>query len=156
MTKHSHVRLRCGIVLRVEENSCQVLSRGEIATVPFAPMFPSPRVERVSPGHLVAIASDSSEAVVWRWYDAIVLSTETDSVRLWEPAHGEVLAERRHPQRRHQPGTRAYLSNGLPGAQWWVAGAVVAVAEDADVELDEVNRFYTEHELWPAVFPAVD
>ncbi|MEO7126495.1 MAG: hypothetical protein ABI382_13185, partial [Nakamurella sp.] len=35
-----------------------------------------------------------------------------------------------------RPGTRSYLSGGLPGADWWVAGAVVATAEDADVELD--------------------
>src|SRR5208282_6584735 len=43
------------------------------------------------------------------------------------------------------------LSAGLPGAGWWVAGAAVAVAEDADVELDEVERFCTEHGLWPGM-----
>jgi hypothetical protein len=48
-----------------------------------------------------------------------------------------------------QPGTRAYLSAGLPGADWWVAGAAVAKAEDADVDLDEVGLFCTEHGLWP-------
>jgi hypothetical protein len=37
---------------------------------------------------------------------------------------------------------------GLPGADWWVAGAVPARAEDADVELDEVERFYDERDLW--------
>jgi hypothetical protein len=46
------------------------------------------------------------------------------------------------------PGTRAYLSAGLPGADWWVAGALAARAEDADVELDEVGRFYDERDLW--------
>jgi hypothetical protein len=41
------------------------------------------------------------------------------------------------------------LSAGLPGADWWVAGAAVAKAEDADVDLDEVGLFCTEHGLWP-------
>jgi hypothetical protein len=40
------------------------------------------------------------------------------------------------------------LSAGLPGADWWVADTLAARAEDADVELDEVERFYTEHDLW--------
>ena len=104
----------------------------------------------MSPGHLVAVAaaSDSAETVVWRWYDAVVLGEETGRVRLWEPAHGEVVARPRCVQER-QPGTRAYLSAGLPGADWWVAGAAVAKAEDADVELDDVERFCTEHGLWP-------
>lgn len=47
-----------------------------------------------------------------------------------------------------RPGTRAYLSSGLPGAEWWVAGAATVTAENADVEFDEVERFYTEHHLW--------
>ncbi len=67
---------------------------------------------------------------------------------MWEPAHGEVLARARQTQQRHQPGTRAYLSAGLPGAEWWVAGAATTRAEDANVELDEVKRFYTENRLW--------
>jgi hypothetical protein len=29
-------------------------------------------------------------------------------------------------------------------------------AEDADVELGEVERLYTEHALWPSVFRARD
>jgi hypothetical protein len=87
--------------------------------------------------------------VVWRWYDAVVLGEESGRVRLWEPAHGEVVAHSRRAQQHHQPGTRAYLSAGLLGADWWVAGAAVAAAEDADVELDEVGRFCTEHGLWP-------
>lgn len=114
-------------------------------------MFPTPRTQRVSPGHLVAIASD---VVVWRWYDAVVLGEEAGSVRLWEPAHGEVEAERRSPHRSYRPGTRAYVSNGLPGAQWWIAGPVVDDAGEADVELDEVDRFFTERDLWPAIFTA--
>jgi hypothetical protein len=143
--------LRCGIVLTVAEDECQILQAGRLVSVRFARAFPSPRTERVSPGHLVAVASASgtADAVVWRWYDAVVLGEEAGLVRLWEPAHGEVAA---HPRRAHhhwQPGTRAYLSAGLPGADWWVAGAAVAKAEDADVELDEVERFCAEHGLWP-------
>jgi hypothetical protein len=101
----------------------------------------------------VATAPDGAEAVVWRWYDAVVvgaetgLGEETGLVRLWEPAHGEVVARPRRTGRHWQPGTRAYLSAGLPGADWWVAGPAVATAEDADVELDEVGRFCTEHGL---------
>jgi hypothetical protein len=104
----------------------------------------------VSPGHLVAVAAaaDGAETVVWRWHDAVILGEETGHVRLWEPAHGEVVARPRGDEQR-QPGTRAYLSAGLPGADWWVAGAAVARAENADVELDEVGRFCTEHGLWP-------
>jgi hypothetical protein len=147
-------RLRCGVVLRVEEQACQVLTEGQLASVPYAPQFPTPRTERVSPGHLVAVAElpGGSSAVVWRWYDAVVLADEAGSIRLWEPAHGEVVARRRRPQRRHDAGTRAYLSAGLPGAQWWVAGRAVNRAEEADVELDEVERLYTDNGLWDSVF----
>lgn len=142
-----------GIVLRVQEDACQILRAGQLSSVRYARPFPSPRAQRVSPGHLVAVATapDGTEAVVWRWYDAVVLEDENALVRLWEPAHGEVVA---HPRRRgqhRQPGTRAYLSAGLPGAEWWVAGPGVARAEDADVELDEVERFYTERSLWPSL-----
>jgi hypothetical protein len=144
-------RLRCGIVLHVEEDACQILRAGQLSSAGYAKPFPSPRTTRVSPGHLVAvaIAADGAETVVWRWYDAVIIGEETGLVRLWEPAHGEVVAHSRRAQQRRQPGTRAYLSAGLPGADWWVAGAAAAKAEDADVELDEVERFCTEHGLWP-------
>jgi hypothetical protein len=104
----------------------------------------------VSPGHLVAVAAapTGSDVVIWRWYDAVVLGDEAGLIRLWEPAHGEVLARSRRPHAPRQPGTRAYLSAGLPGAEWWVAGPVAARAEDADVELDEVVLFYSAHDLW--------
>lgn len=143
-------RLRCGIVLRVREDDCQIVGWGGRVQVHYATPFPTPRVERVSPGHLVAVASapDGAEAVVWRWYDAVVLGHDDDQVRLWEPGHGEVLARPRRSDRLSPPGTRAYLSAGLPGADWWVAGPVVERAEDADVELDEVERFGTDHDLW--------
>ena len=37
---------------------------------------------------------------------------------------------------------------GLPGADWWVCGPATAKAEDAEVDLDEVQNLYTEHGLW--------
>lgn len=143
--------LRCGIVLHVEEDACQIVRAGQLSSVGFTKPFPSPRTSRVSPGHLVAVAAgpDEAEAVVWRWYDAVVLGEEAGLVRLWEPAHGYVVAHPRRADLPWQPGTRAYLSGGLPGADWWVAGPVVAAAEDADVELAEVERFCTERGLWP-------
>lgn len=85
--------------------------------------------------------------MVWGWYDAVGLAEEAGLIRLWEPAHGEVLAQDRTEQPR-QPGTRAYLSAGLPGAEWWVAGPAAIQAEEAEVELDEVERFCTERNLW--------
>jgi len=147
-------RLRCGIVLRVQEDACQVLAEGQVVSVRYASQFPTPRRERVSPGHLVAVAEvpGGSDAVVWRWYDAVVLGNEAGAVRLWEPAHGEVVAQPRRPRQRHEPGTRAYLSAGLPGAEWWVAGRAVDRAEDADVELNEVERLYTDHGMWDSAF----
>jgi hypothetical protein len=93
-------------------------------------------------------ASDGIETVVSRWYDAVVLGDEEDAVRLLEPAHGEVLAQPRPAYLPGLPGTRAYLSAGLPGADWWVAGPAVATAQDADVELGAVEDLYTEHGLW--------
>jgi len=86
--------------------------------------------------------------VVFRWYDAVVLEATSDQVQVWEPAHGPVLAAPRRCQQPRQPGTRAYLSAGLPGADWWVAGHAATAAEQADVELGEVERFRTEHDLW--------
>jgi len=144
-------RLRRGVVLRVEDDTCQIFSNGQPSSVRYASRFPSPRTQRVSPGHLVAVAtaSNGSEVVIWRWYDAVVLGEETaDLIRMWEPAHGEVVAQPRRGQQFRPPGSRAYLSAGLPGADWWVAGTVAASAEEADVELDELERFYDEHDLW--------
>jgi hypothetical protein len=146
-------RLRCGIVLRSDEDACQVTAGGKIASIRYAPQFPGPRRERVLPGHLVAIAETAGAAVVvWRWYDAVVLGGDARSVQLWEPAHGEVAARRRRPGQQHGPGSRAYLSAGLTGADWWVAGKAVDRADDAEVELDEVERLYTEHDMWGFAF----
>jgi hypothetical protein len=141
---------RCGIVLRVLEDACEIFGDGQARSVGYAKQFPSPRTERVSPGHLVAVATapDGSPVVVWRWYDAVVLGEESGLTRLWEPLHGEVVAQRRRAQQRRPIGTRAYLSAGLPGADWWVAGGVADRAEDADVELADVERIYHEHDLW--------
>ena len=143
-------RLRRGLVLRSQENACEVLLGGRPMWARYAGAFPSPRVERVSPGHLVALATAAGDTpvVVFRWYDAVVLGAAGDQVRMWEPAHGEVLATPRHSRQPWQPGTRAYLSAGLPGADWWVAGHATTAAEQADVELDEVEGFCTEHDLW--------
>jgi hypothetical protein len=142
--------LHCGIVLHSEEDVCELLAEGQVTSVPYAPQFPAPRRERVLPGHLVAVAAvpGGPAAVVWRWYDAVVLGDEAEGIRLWEPAHGEVIAQPRRPQQRYAPGTRAYLSAGLPGAEWWVAGRTADKAEDADVELNEVDRLYTTHKMW--------
>jgi hypothetical protein len=109
----------------------------------------------VSPGHLVAIATgpDGTGVVVWRWYDAVVLGTEHDgSVRLWEPAHGDVIARPRAWHQRQDPGSRAYASAGLPGAEWWVAGSACGAPQSADVELDDVDALYARNDLWSAVF----
>ena len=147
-------RLRTARVLRVEEHACEVWSRKGVGSVRFAPMFPSPRVERVSPGHLVAIATgpDGAEVVVWRWFDAVVLGTDDGTVRLWEPAHGEVVARARPGYARQDPGSRAYASAGLPGAEWWVAAGADGAAHAAGVELDEVYALFAENDLWSAVF----
>jgi hypothetical protein len=143
-------RLRRGIVVGVQEDTCEIFSAGKRESVRFATHFPTPRTQRVSPGHLVAVATAPTglDVVIWRWYDAVVLGEEAGLIRMWEPAHGEVLAQPRRPPQPRQPGTRAYLSAGLPGAEWWLAGAVAVRAEDADIELDEVVLFYDDRGLW--------
>ena len=148
-------RLRTARVIRAGEDACEVWSDGEVSSAGFAPMFPSPRAERVSPGHLVAVATgpDGTDVVVWRWYDAVVLGTQDDgSVRLWEPAHGEVIARARASYQQQDPGSRAYASAGLPGAGWWVASSACGAPQSAGVELADVDALYTENGLWPAVF----
>lgn len=147
------IELTTARVVRVEEQVCEVYRHGQLTRVGYASIFPAPRTERVSPGHLVAIAraADGSQRVVWRWYDAVVLGRADDSsVRLWEPAHGEVVAEARASYAIQEPGTRAWASAGLPGAQWWVAAR--AGDGDPDVELCEVDALYADHDLWGAVF----
>src|SRR5262245_57990596 len=96
-------RLRCGIVLRAREDVCELRVEGRSVSARYASHFPSPRTERVSPGHLVAVATapDGSEVVVWRWYDAVVVGEGRGVVRLWEPAHGEVDAQPRNARHRY-------------------------------------------------------
>ncbi len=153
-------RLRCAVVLGVSEDGCDAWTEGRVVAVRFAPLFPRPRTERVSPGHLVALATTphGDDIVVWRWYDAVVVdSSGSGPIRLWEPGHGEVLARARDSHRRGEPGSRAYASAGLPGADWWVAGSVVPLPEIADVELSLVDELYTDNGLWPsALAPGPD
>ncbi len=107
----------------------------------------------MQPGHLVALApaTDGCDVVIWRWFDAVVLGEADEGVRLWEPGHGFVLARPRSPQQVRRPGSRAYLSAGLPGADWWVAGPAVDRAQDAVVELEEVQRLLVGHGPWDAL-----
>jgi hypothetical protein len=150
-------QLDSAVVVRVEESRCHLAVEGVVVAADYSPQFPSPRLERVSPGHRVAVAttSDGRRVALWRWYDAVVIETEGELVRLWEPAHGEVLASARNPSVHLVPGTRAYLSAGLPGAEWWVAGPVDG-SQPASVELDEVQRLYTRHDLWDSALRPSD
>jgi hypothetical protein len=147
--------LRTYRVLRVDEHACEVWSEVGTRSIRFAPMFPSPRAKRVSPGHLVAFATgpNGDEVVVWRWFDAVVLGREPDgSIRLWEPSHGEVIAQPRASWEPCDPGSRVYASAGLPGSEWWVAASADADPWTVEVELDAVDKLYTENHLWPTVF----
>lgn len=139
---------RAAVVLRSAEHQAEVCFGGETASVGYAVPF-SPRAKTLTPGHLVAVTAtpDAGRLILWRWYDAVVLEQTADHVRLWEPGHGEVLAQLRRPEHRYPAGTRAYASAGLPGADWWVEGPVTAI-DDVDVALDEVCEFYAEHGLW--------
>jgi hypothetical protein len=144
-------RVRCAVALHVEEQVCDIWSDGTRVSIGFASLFPSPRARRVSPGHLLAVATapDGRDVAIWRWYDAVVLDhDETGLVRLWEPAHGDVVAKPRASYRRQQPGTRAYISAGLPGADWWVAAQVSASPDNVEVDLDAVCAMYEDTGLW--------
>lgn len=77
------------------------------------------------------------------------------SRRRSQPDPGVGALARRSPctaprAQQRRPGTRAYLSAGLPGADWRVAGATTA-SRDANVEPDEVERFFTERDLRASV-----
>lgn len=141
--------------MRVREDVCYVIVDGQLTTARYAPHFPTPRTERVSPGHVVALATafDRVPVILWRWYDAVVVGVEEGQVRLWEPAHGEVLANPRLNAEDYVPGQRAYASAGLPGAEWWVCGPASG-ADHIDVERDEVSRLYTQHSLWRSTLEA--
>ncbi len=97
----------------------------------------------------IALAAVAAVAAV----ATVVLGTEDDgSVRLWEPAHGEVLAQARASHEKQDPGSRAYACAGLPGAEWWVADCANGPPHSADVELDDVDALYTENDLWSEAF----
>jgi hypothetical protein len=142
---------RAAVVLRPGEDRCEVLLASGTALVEYAAPF-RPRAKSLTPGHLVAVTTtpDAAAFIIWRWFDAVVLEQSAEQVRLWEPAHGEVMGHPRNAQYRYPLGTRAYLSAGLPGAEWWVEGPVGSL-EDADVQLDPVHEFYTEHDLWSSL-----
>jgi hypothetical protein len=149
----SHPALRTAVVLEPGPSECVVGTGEGRRTVGYSAPFGA-RANELRPGHLVALADSDPELVVWRWFDAVVLGPQDDGeVRLWEPAHGAVAARPRRPERRLRPGSRAYLSGGLAGAEWWVAGPADVTPEDADVELDEVAAFYAEHGLWDRLAP---
>lgn len=152
-SRTASTRLGSGTVLRVQEEFCEIVSGHQLARARYATHFPTPRVERLLPGHLVATAEapDGARVVVWRWYDAVVVDEVDGLVRMWEPAHGEVSARRRLEHWHPEPGSRAYLSAGLPGANWWVAGPTTPTGDGADVELGEVEHLYTTNDLWGTV-----
>jgi len=143
-------RLRLAIVLSSTEEACTVVAAGGTSVVAYADPFPRPRAERVAAGHLVAVAA-GSDLVVWRWFDAVVVDQDGPAVTAWEPNHGAVVARPRDPRRAYRPGGRAYLSAGLPGAEWWIAGPAVDRAEEADVELAEVEALLAGFGLWDRV-----
>jgi hypothetical protein len=98
---------------------------------------------------VVALFSAAQEpTVIWRWFDAVVLGASSEGVQLWEPLHGEITARPRDPALVVQPGSRAFVSAGLPGADWWMAGPVGSSPEQARVEVAEVRRFFVDHGLW--------
>lgn len=146
--RHQPRTARAAVVLRAGEGGCEVSFGTETALVQYGVPF-SPRAKTLTPGHLVAVTDtpDAGSLILWRWYDTVVLEQSADQVRLWEPGHGEVLAQSRDPQHVYPVGTRAYASAGLRGADRWVEGPVAAV-EEVDVAMDEVVAFYAEHDLW--------
>jgi hypothetical protein len=142
-------RLQAAIVLSAAEDECTVFANDRPRVVSYALPFPRPRAGRVAPGNLVAIGQPGgSEVILWRWFDAVVVDHAEPVTTLWEPNHGTVVARSRDRKHGHRPGSRAYVSAGLPGAEWWVAGPAIDRAESADVELDEVRDFFTTHGLW--------
>jgi hypothetical protein len=137
------------IVVKADEERCTVFRAATPSVVRYAAPFPRPRADRVSPGHLVALSTAAEGSpVVWRWFDAVVLGTASEGVRLWEPLHGEITARPRDADLVLQPGSRAYVSAGLPGADWWLSGPAVSSPEQARVEVAEVRAFYIHHGLW--------
>jgi hypothetical protein len=91
----SRIGLTLAVVLDVTEEHCTTWPSEGQAETRFAVEFPRPRVERVSTGQLVALATmhDERTGIVWRWYDAVVVGENSPGrVRLWEPRHGALVA----------------------------------------------------------------
>ena len=111
-------RIRLAIVLATDKDTCTVAANGERIQVRYPSFFPRPRAERVAPGQLVALtaATTGGDRIVWRWFDAVVLECTEGGFRLWEPGHGEVLAQPRRAAWSPEPGSRVYASAGLPGS----------------------------------------
>lgn len=104
----------------------------------------------------LATVPNGAEVVVWRWHDGVVIHEDADAgVVLWKPGHGDVVANRRRPKQSYAPGSRAWASSGLPGADWWVEGPASQPMESAEVELDEVQQLSTAHGLWPTALGVV-
>jgi hypothetical protein len=144
--------LLTAVVLEAGEESCTVFRDGAAVVLPYARPFPRPRAGRMSPGHLVAlVAAAHRPTVVWRWFDAVVLGTSSHGVHLWEPLHGEITAQPRNAGTGLSPGSRAYVSAGLPGADWWLAAPASGAPEEARVDLAEVWRFSVDHGLQGAL-----
>ncbi|MCW2613769.1 MAG: hypothetical protein JWN08_763 [Frankiales bacterium] len=140
--------LRLAVVVRPDAETCRVATADGPADVRYSVPF-APRAAGLTPGQLVAVTPTAagSDVVLWRWFDAVVLDVPGGGglVPLWEPAHGEVLARPRRPEQQpYRTGGRAWLSAGLPGADWWVCGPTTS----EDVDVDEVSAFYTTHGLW--------
>lgn len=76
------------------------------------------------------------------------------SVRLWEPVHGEVLAQARASYEKQDPGCERTLPPAFrerSGGSDRANGA----PHSADVELDDVDALYTEKDLWSVVCAGV-
>jgi hypothetical protein len=83
---------------------------------------------------------------------AIDVGAGSQLTALWEPAHGEIIARARATYDEQDPGSRAYASSGLLGAEWWVAATATGAADSAAVDLHEVKALYTHNGLWSRVF----
>lgn len=139
--------LTSGVVLLPGPDDCEVLHAGRVLRAGYGRAF-VPRASSLSPGHLVALQPrQDGTLVLWRWFDAVVIDVEGEQARVWEPLHGEVVARLRQPGTLPPVGGRAWVSAGLPGAEWWLESAT-GTPPTAEVELGDVACFYDKHGLW--------
>lgn len=66
--------LHTAVVLEPRPSSCVVAAHGTRRTVGYSTAFGS-RAAELRPGHLVALTA--ADLVVWRWFDAVVLTRRT-------------------------------------------------------------------------------